>query len=174
MILHFRGVGPSLHPSVLIAPGAMVIGGVTIGENSSVWPGCVLRADINMIAIGERTNIQDGTIIHVAHDRPTLIGNDVTVGHRAVLHACTIRDRCLIGMGSIILDGAEIPPDTMVGAGSLVSPGKTFPSGMLILGSPARIIRPLKESEREYLIRSAQGYADLAREYRTSLSAPSL
>ena len=174
MILPFRGDGPALHASVLLTPGATVIGGVAIGENSSVWPGCVLRADINIIAIGERTNIQDGTIIHVAHDRPTLIGNDVTVGHRAVLHACTIHDRCLIGMGSIILDGAEIPSDTMVGAGSLVSPGKTFPSGMLILGSPARIIRPLKESEREYLIRSAQGYADLAREYRTSLSAPSL
>jgi gamma-carbonic anhydrase len=173
VILPFLGMVPVLHETVLIAPGATVIGGVTIGENSSVWPGCVLRADINTITIGERTNIQDGAIIHVAHERPTVIGDDVTIGHGAIIHACSIHDRCLIGMGAIVLDGAEIPADTMLGAGSLIAPGKTFPSGMLVLGSPARPIRPLTETELATLLRSSQGYADLAREYRRTLASPS-
>lgn len=163
----FRGVAPRLHATVLVMEGGMVIGDVEIGEGSSVWPGAVVRGDVHQIRIGARTSLQDGAVVHVTTDRfGTTIGDDVTVGHAAVLHGCTVKDRCLIGIGAVVLDGAVVGPDAMVGAGALVTPGTVVPPGTLALGSPARVKRQLTADEVAGLRTSAAHYVELAARYR--------
>lgn len=163
---------PQLGPRVYVDPSAQVIGDVHIGADSSVWPTAVVRADIHSIRIGARTSIQDGAVVHVTHDSPynpggfaAEVGDDVTVGHRVVLHGCRVGDRCLIGIGSTVMDGARLEPEVLLGAGSLVPPGKTLESGYLWLGSPARRIRRLTEQEREYLGYAASHYVQLKDRY---------
>lgn len=163
---------PQMGRRVWVDPDATVIGQVELADDVSIWPRAVLRGDVNRIEVGARTNIQDGTICHVTHDGrytpggiPLILGKDITVGHAAVLHACTIGDRCLIGMGAIVLDGATIEPDVMLGAGSLVSPGKRLESGWLYVGRPAAPVRQLKERELEMLRYSASHYVKLKDRY---------
>jgi len=163
---------PEISGSAYIDPAACVIGNVTIGQETSVWPMAVVRGDVNNIVIGARSNIQDGAILHVTCDsefvpggKPLMIGNDVTIGHGVILHACTIEDFCLIGMNTTVLDGAVVQSKTMVAAGSVVTPGKVLESGYLYVGSPARQVRPLKESELAYLKFSAQHYVELKNNY---------
>ena len=157
---------PKLAPSVFVARTADVIGAVSVDEHSSIWFQAVVRADINEIVVGRRTSIQDGCILHVADDYPVRIGDDVTCGHRAVIHACRIGDRVLVGMGAIILDGAEIGSDSIVGAHTLVTKGTKVPPGSLILGSPGKVIRSLRAEEIAALPRMAAKYAALAAAYQ--------
>jgi len=164
---------PKLAPSVFVAPSADVIGAVSVGEHSSIWFQTVIRADINEIVVGRRTNIQDGCVLHVADDYPVRIGDEVTCGHRAVIHACHIADRVLVGMGAIILDGAEIGSDSIVGAQTLVTKGAKFPPESLVLGSPGKVIRPLRAEEIAALPRMAAKYVAVANEYRSSPEARS-
>lgn len=162
----YDGKAPRLAPSVFLAEGSVVTGDVEIGEGSSVWFGTVVRGDVNWIRIGARTNVQDQSVVHVSGGtHPTVVGDDVTVGHRAVLHGCTVRDRCLVGIGAVVLDGAVIGPDAMVGAGSLVPPGMVVPPGKLALGSPARVKRDLTPEEIAFLRTSAERYAGYAARY---------
>jgi len=149
--------------SVFIAPTAVILGDVTLGEDSSVWYHTVIRGDVNRIRIGRRTNIQDLCMIHVSTGTyPTEIGDDVTVGHQATLHGCTVRDRVLVGMGAIILDGAVVGEDCIVGAGTLVTGGTVIPPGSLVLGAPGRVKRSLTEREKQEIRRSAAHYVALA------------
>jgi carbonic anhydrase/acetyltransferase-like protein (isoleucine patch superfamily) len=163
---------PRIHPSAFIDDTAVVIGDVEIGEDSSVWPLCVVRGDVQSIRIGARTSVQDGTIIHVTHDshfcpggQATRIGNDVTVGHKVILHACTVEDYCLIGMGAIVMDKAVIGRQVIVGAGSVVPSGKELESGFSYVGSPIKQIRRLNPRELEFLAYSAQNYRRLKNRY---------
>lgn len=163
---------PTLGERVWVDPDSTVIGQVELADDVSIWPRSVLRGDVNRITVGARTNIQDGTVCHVTHDGryspggiPLILGADITVGHAAVLHACTIGDRCLIGMGTIVLDGAIVEPDVMIGAGSLVSPGKRLESGWLYRGRPATQARRLSERELEMLRYSAAHYVKLKDRY---------
>lgn len=163
---------PVIGKTSYIDPAATVIGDVVIGEDSSVWPMVSIRGDVNSIRVGDRTNVQDGCVLHVTHDGPLSpggfalsIGNDVTVGHNVVLHACTVEDGCLIGMGSVVLDGAVIKKGAMVGAGSVVSPKKTLEGGYLYLGSPARQVRQLTEKEKDFFEYSAKHYVSLKNDY---------
>lgn len=156
---------PSLGMGVYVAPSADLIGDVRVGPESSIWYQCVLRADINRIEIGARTNIQDGTVIHVADRFGTKVGDWVTVGHRAVLHACTVEDEVLIGMGAIVLDGAVIGRRSIVGAATLVTAGMEVPPGSLVVGSPARILRTLSEDEQDRVRVWAERYVATTREY---------
>ncbi len=164
---------PTLGQRVYIDPAAVVIGDVVLGDDVSVWPATVIRGDVNFIRIGDRTNLQDGTVIHVSHDGPhaklggfaTRIGSDVTIGHKAIIHACTIEDAVLIGMGAIVLDGAVVKKHGFVGAGALVPPGKVVGEAEMWLGNPARFARKLKDSEIEALYYSAQHYVRLKDQY---------
>jgi carbonic anhydrase/acetyltransferase-like protein (isoleucine patch superfamily) len=166
-ILPFAGVIPKLHPSVFVAEGARVIGDVEIEKNSSVWFNAVIRGDVNFIRIGEQTNIQDASVLHVTHKRyPLIIGSNVTVGHSAVVHAATVHDFSLIGMGAIILDNACVGPYSLVAAGAVVVGNSIIPEGMLAAGVPARVVRPLTEEERQFLIQSARNYVDYVASYR--------
>ena len=144
----FLDKNPQVPESAYVAPQATLIGDVRLGENASVWPACVLRGDINSIEVGDRSNVQDGTIVHLADDYPVVIGKDVTIGHAAVIHACTIEDECLIGMGTTILDGSVIGHNSIVGAGALVTPRTIIPPGSMVLGSPAKVKRQLTEEEQ--------------------------
>ena len=169
---HFDSNQPELGARVWIDPDATVIGRVSLGDDVSIWPGAVLRGDVNHIAIGARTNVQDGTICHVTHDGPyspgglpLILGEDITVGHAAILHACTIGDRCLVGMGALIMDGAVVESDVMLAAGSLVSPGKYLKSGWLHRGRPAEPVRKLSARELEMLGYSAAHYVRLKDQY---------
>jgi len=169
----YQNILPTLGERVYVDPAACVIGDVVLADDVSIWPGTVVRGDVNYIRIGARSNIQDGTIIHVTHDGPygkpgglaTIIGADVTIGHAAIVHACVIEDACLIGMGSTILDGAVVKKHGFVGAGALISPGKIVGSGELWLGNPARCVRKLGEKEIEQLYYSAQHYVRLKDRY---------
>ena len=162
----FRSNKTEIHPEAFVAAGAQVHGDVHIGKDSGIWFNVVMRGDVNFIRIGERTNIQDLTMVHVTQDGlPTIIGNDVTIGHTAVLHACTVKDFALVGMGSVVLDGAVIGERAMVGAGSLVTQGTEIPPGVLALGSPAKVVRDLKKEELEYLVWSAEHYVRLSKTY---------
>lgn len=167
MILPYKGITPRIHPSVFVAEGAQIIGDVEIGADSSVWFNSVIRGDVHFIRIGERTNIQDNCVLHVTHDTyPLVIGSDVTVGHGAILHACTISDRCLIGMGAKVLDDATVGPYAFVAAGSLVLEHFKVPEGALVAGVPARVKRMLTDEEREQIVRSAQNYVRYVKTYR--------
>ncbi|QOR62197.1 gamma carbonic anhydrase family protein [Sulfurovum sp. ST-21] len=173
MLIKFKEWTPQLKKNAWVAEGASVIGRVTMGEDSAVWFGCVVRGDVHFITIGERTNIQDLSMIHVTHHKredmtdgnPTIIGNDVTVGHRVMLHGCTIEDACLIGMSATILDGAVIGKESIVGAGSLVTKNKKFPPRSLIMGSPAKVVRELTDEEVAELYASAERYVKFKNEY---------
>ncbi len=157
MLISYEGVEPKIHSSVFVAPGAMIIGDVTIGTESSVWFNAVLRGDLEPIRIGCRTNIQDGTVIHMDKDMPCLIGDDVTVGHGAILHSCTIDNDALIGMGAILLTGARIGERAIIAAGTLVLEGQEIPAGTIAMGVPAKVRREITEAER---IRVQQGKND--------------
>ncbi len=155
--------------SAWIAPSADLIGAVRVGEDVGIWFGAVVRADNGVIAIGARTNVQDGAMLHSDPGAPLSIGRDCTIGHRAILHGCTIGDRVLVGMGATILNHAIIPDDCVVGAGALVTEGKTFPPGSLIVGAPARAVRSLDEVQRAGLLAAAAGYVAQQRRYKASL-----
>jgi carbonic anhydrase/acetyltransferase-like protein (isoleucine patch superfamily) len=169
----YRGTLPTLGARSYVDPAASVIGDVELGDDASVWPYTVIRGDVNFVRIGARTNVQDGTVIHVSHDGPhaklggfaTVIGDDVTIGHKAIVHACRIEDAALIGMGAIVLDGAVIRTHGFVGAGALIAPGKEVGEGELWLGNPAKKVRMLSEAEIEALYYSAQHYVRLKDEY---------
>ncbi len=162
----FGGKAPSVDASAFVAPGAVVLGDVVIGERSSIWFGCVVRGDVNAIRIGARTNVQDLTTVHVtSKTHPTVIGDEVTIGHRVVLHGCTIKDRCLVGIGSVVMDGAVVGPESVVGAGALVPPGMVVPPRTLVMGSPAKVKRDLSVAELEALRKSADNYVEYAARY---------
>jgi carbonic anhydrase/acetyltransferase-like protein (isoleucine patch superfamily) len=149
---------PEIHPHAFVAAGARLLGRVVLAEGASVWYNAVLRADIADIVVGPDTNIQDGSLVHVDHGLPTVLGRGVTVGHGAILHACTIGDNALVGMGAIVLDGAVVPPDSIVAAGALIPPKKTYASGSLLVGSPAVVARKLSEAEIAHIRESARHY----------------
>jgi len=157
-LISFNGKVPKLGKKVYLADGVRLIGDIEIGDDSSVFFNAVLRADISFIRIGSRTNIQDNVTIHLSHIKGVEIGNDVTIGHNAILHACTIEDHCLIGMGAIVMDGAIIRKNSVVAAGALVTPDKEYPEGSLIIGAPARIGRSLTVEEMEMNARDAANY----------------
>ena len=172
---HFESHHPDIHPTVYIDEHALVVGEVSIGADSSVWPMSVVRGDVNRIEIGERSNIQDGSVLHVTHDSeysegglPLIIGSDVTVGHKVILHACQVGDGCLIGMGAIVLDGAQLRSGSMIGAGALVPPGKVLEGGYLYLGSPVKQVRELSDKEKRYLKYSAAHYVRLKNRHLNS------
>lgn len=165
MIRNFLEYTPEIDDSVFVAENAIVIGKVNIKKDSNIWYNVVIRGDVNKISIGEKTNIQDFTMIHVADNYFTEIGNNVTIGHKAMIHGCIIKDNCLIGMGAIILDGAVIEENVIIGAGSLITQGKTIPKNSLVIGSPGRVIRELTIEEINYLKISADGYVKLSKQY---------
>lgn len=173
MLLRYKTWFPKIGKDTWIAPTSTVIGNVDIGQDVSIWFGCVVRGDVHKIVIGDRTNIQDLSMIHVTHFKkedmsdghPTIIGNDVTVGHKVMLHGCRIEDACLIGMNATIIDGAVIGKESIVGAGSVVTLNKKFPPRSLILGSPAKVVRELSDKEVESLYASAKRYVGFKNEY---------
>jgi carbonic anhydrase/acetyltransferase-like protein (isoleucine patch superfamily) len=168
-IRSFRGKHPRIHPGAFVEDSAQLIGDVEIGEDASIWFNTVVRGDVHYIRIGARTNIQDLSMVHVLGGRsPTIIGDDVTVGHHVVLHGCRIGNRVLVGMGAVLLDDVEVGDDCLVAAGSLVTPGTKIPAGMLALGSPARVKRELTPEEHELVASRAVNYVRLAREHRDS------
>jgi len=173
MILAFGDNRPELGERVFLAPSADIIGRVKLGDDSSVFFQCVLRADINSITVGARSNIQDQTAVHVANDFGVIIGDDVSIGHGCVIHACAIGDRVLVGMGTIIMDGTTVGDDCLIAAGSLLSKGKTFASGSLIMGNPARAVRKLTADEIAGLARLAEKYVHVKDVYLHTREWPS-
>lgn len=171
LIVPHQGVTPRIAPDAFIAETAVIIGDVGIGPGASIWYGCVLRGDANSIRVGARTNIQDGTVIHVNSDREgavatkTVIGDDVTVGHMALIHACTLEDKSFVGMKACIMDGVVVEGGAMVAAGALVTPGKRVKRGEVWAGSPAKLMRPVSEKEASYLAHAAEHYVELAQTY---------
>lgn len=174
MLYNYQNYSPNLGERTWIAPSADVIGRVELGEDVSIWFGTVVRGDVHFIKIGDRTSIQDLSMVHITHHKrddmsdghPTIIGNDVTVGHRVMLHGCTIEDACLIGMSATILDGAVIGKESIVGAGALVTKNKIFPPRSLIMGSPAKVVRELTDDEVAELYASAKRYVSFKENYR--------
>ncbi len=167
MIIPYNDKTPIIGRDVFIADGAVVIGDVVIGDRSSVWYQVVIRGDLMPIRVGEETNIQDGSILHVTHPNlPCIVGNRVTVGHGAIIHACTVEDECLIGMGAVILDGAVVERHSLVAAGSVVRPGTRVPSGHLVAGNPAQVKRALRGEEIEGIHFSVQEYLRLSEDYK--------
>lgn len=171
LIVPHQGVTPRIARDAFIAETAVIIGDVGIGPGASIWYGCVLRGDANSIRVGARTNIQDGTVIHVNSDREgavatkTVIGDDVTVGHMALIHACTLEDKSFVGMKACIMDGVVVEGGAMVAAGALVTPGKRVKRGEVWAGSPAKLMRPVSEKEASYLAHAAEHYVELAQTY---------
>jgi len=168
----YKDTRPVIGERVYIDQSSVLVGDIKIGDDSSIWPLVAARGDVNHIHIGKRTNVQDGSVLHVTHKNqenpdgyPLIIGNDVTVGHKVMLHGCIIKDRVLVGMGAIVLDGAVIEEDVMIGAGSLVPPGKTLESGYLYVGSPVKQVRPLNDKERAFLQKSADNYVQNKEDY---------
>jgi carbonic anhydrase/acetyltransferase-like protein (isoleucine patch superfamily) len=168
----WRGILPALGARVYVDPAAIVIGQVAVGDDSSFWPGAVARGDVNTITIGARTSVQDGSVLHVTHAGPynpaghaLVIGDDVTIGHRAVLHGCAVGSRCLIGMGAIVMDGVVVPDEVVIGGGALVTPGTRLETRSLYVGSPARRARALSEREIAQLAYSAAWYVKVKDEY---------
>jgi len=167
MIKGFSGINPKIHKTCFIADSADVIGDVEIKGNSSIWFGTVLRGDMHYIKIGERTNIQDNCTVHVTTDlHPAIIGDEVTIGHNVIVHGCEIKDRCLIGMGAIIMDGAIIGEGSLVGAGALISPRTIIPPKSVVVGLPAKVIRQTTVDEDREIIDRAQHYIDYANKYK--------
>ncbi len=167
-IRNFEDMTPDIAATAYVDPTALVIGSVTLAADVSLWPMVVARGDVNSISVGARTNIQDGTILHVSHDSefapggfPLNIGADITVGHQCILHGCTVEDRCLVGMAATVMDGAVLHSGVLLGAGSLVPPGQELEGGFLWMGSPARKVRPLRDSEQAFLDYSAGHYVEL-------------
>lgn len=174
MIFPHHGKWPEIHETAFIAPSSDLIGEVSIGELSSVWFQVVIRGDVNWIKIGARTNIQDHSMLHVTRKKfPLTVGSDVTIGHRVTLHGCTLKDRILVGMGAIIMDNAVIEDDCVIGAGALVTQGMHIPAGSLVIGSPARVKRPLNAEELAFLKQSAANYVGDLSEYKRSVRGPS-
>jgi carbonic anhydrase/acetyltransferase-like protein (isoleucine patch superfamily) len=170
----YQGIRPRIAASAYVDASAVVIGDVSIGEDASLWPMVVARGDVNAIEIGARTNIQDGSILHVSHDSEFApggfalrIGADITVGHKVILHGCTIEDGCLVGMGATVMDGAILRTGVLLGAGSLVPPGQELEGGFLWVGTPARRVRPLRAQERAFLEYSPKHYVELKNRHRT-------
>jgi carbonic anhydrase/acetyltransferase-like protein (isoleucine patch superfamily) len=168
----YNKISPKLGQNVYVDESSILVGDITIGNDASIWPLVAARGDVNTISIGDRTNIQDGTVLHVTrksaanpNGNPLIIGEDVTVGHKCMLHGCILGDRILVGMGAIIMDGAVIKDDVFIGAGSLVPPHKTLESGYLYVGNPVKQMRLLKESEQAFLSQSARNYVELKNEY---------
>jgi len=166
MIKHFEGKQPRLGKNAYVSENAMVIGDVTLGDEVNIWFGAVLRGDMHYIKIGNRTNIQDNSVVHVTtRVSPTNIGSGVTVGHGAIIHGCTIEDDCLIGMGAILMDDAVIGAGSLIGAGALIPPNMKIPKISLVVGSPGKVIRQITEVEREMILERPQEYIDLASIY---------
>lgn len=168
----FRNHSPKLGNGAYVDPAAVVIGDVTLGDDCSVWPGAVVRGDMHHIRVGARTSIQDNAVLHITHASdfnpggwPLLIGDDVTIGHGACLHGCTLGSRILVGIGATVLDGAVVEDEVIIGAGTLVPPGRRLESGFLYVGSPCKQARPLKDSERRFFSYSAQNYVKLKNDY---------
>jgi carbonic anhydrase/acetyltransferase-like protein (isoleucine patch superfamily) len=176
MILDFEQHAPRIHPTAFVAPGSILIGRVEIGADASIWYNCVIRADVNRITIGARTNIQDGTVIHCDSEKgdhpgtATLIGDEVLVGHMAMLHGCTLHDRAFVGMGSIVMDGCEIESHGMLAAGALLTPGKIIRARQLWAGRPAKYVRDLSDEDVEMQRMGVAGYVELAARHRQSLA----
>ncbi|MDG1702492.1 MAG: gamma carbonic anhydrase family protein [Opitutae bacterium] len=170
---HYLNTPPKIDPSAYIAKGAIVIGSITLKKNVSIWHSAVLRGDINNITIDEGSNIQDGSVVHLADDYGVTVGKFVTVGHSAVIHACTIQDECLIGMNATILDGAVIGKQSIIGAGALVTKGSQIPEGSLVLGAPAKVIRPLTKEERLSIKPWADKYVLTAQFHKSKFSTKS-
>ena len=166
MIMDFEGVTPRINKNTYISESVDIIGKVNVEENVNIWFGTRLRGDMNNIIIGENTNIQENSVVHVDINSPCIIGKNVTIGHGTIIHGCSISDNVLVGMGSIILNNAKIGKNTIIGAGSLVTQGKEFPEGVLILGNPAKVIRQLTEAEIESIQRSADNYVSLRKKYK--------
>ena len=161
---------PEVPKSAFVAPGAFLIGAVSLGGQSSVWYGAVLRGDTEPVSIGERTNIQDGCVLHADPGYPAVVGNDCVIGHRAVVHGCEIENGCLIGMGAIILNGTRIGEGSIVGAGALVPEGREFPPRSLVIGAPARRVREVTEEQAGEIIRGAETYVERAAAHRVALN----
>jgi len=166
MILPYRRTYPTIHPRAFVAPGADVIGRVRLAADASVWFGCVLRGDVNRIEVGEATNIQDGSIVHVDDHCPCLIADHVHVGHHANLHGCVVERGAMIGIGAIVLSGSRVGAEAIVGAGSVVLEGTTIPPRVLAVGAPARVVRPLTPRDLSYIRKWVKHYVQLARAYR--------
>jgi len=167
-IVTYAGYLPRVHPSVFIADGAQIIGNVEIAKDASIWFNSVLRGDINSIYIGERSNIQDGSIFHVTSELPVYIGNGVTIGHGAIVHGCRVEDGSLIGMGAVILDRSHVGKQALVAAGAVVREGFVVPDGMLVGGVPAKVLRALTDEEKKSLLESATHYVTYAESFRAS------
>jgi len=167
MLRVFKNHAPRVAPSAYVDESAQVIGDVVIGEESSVWMNAVIRGDVNHIRIGSRTNVQDGTIVHVMREpsHPTTVGDDVTVGHGAILHGCSVADRCLIGMGAILLNGSSVGEDCIVAAGTLLPEGMAVPARSLVMGSPGKVRRSLTDDEVAFILQSAQNYVTYRLDY---------
>ena len=169
----FNGITPKCAEGVYIDPAATVIGDVALGKDVSVWPGAIIRGDMHSIRVGHRSNIQDNAVLHITHASKTFnpdgyplnIGEDVTVGHSAVLHGCTVHNRVLVGIGAIVNDGAVVESDVIIGAGAVVPPGKILQSGFVYVGNPAKQLRPLSDAERNFLLYSPQNYIQLKNQY---------
>jgi carbonic anhydrase/acetyltransferase-like protein (isoleucine patch superfamily) len=177
-LLGFEGKAPRLDPSAFVAPGARLIGDVEIGAEASIWYNCVLRGDVNAIRIGARSNVQDGSVIHVDSPRPghgdgfpTLIGDEVLIGHLAMVHGCVLRDRAFVGLGGIVMDGCEIEGDAMLAAGAMLTPGKRIPAGQLWAGRPAKYVRDLGAAEIAGMRAGVAHYVALAKRHRAALRA---
>lgn len=162
----FLSQEPEVDPSAYVAPEAVLMGAVKLGRDSSVWPQCVLRGDIERIEIGEGSNVQDGTIVHLADDLPVVVGKYVTIGHAAMIHACRIEDECLIGMKATVLDGAVIGRRSVIGAGAVVTKGTVVPPGSMVLGMPGKVVKTLSEEEQAGLRHWAEKYVTVAREHK--------
>ncbi|MCP5040145.1 MAG: gamma carbonic anhydrase family protein [bacterium] len=169
LIAPFAATRPRIATDAWVAPGAVVVGNVEIGPAASIWYGCVLRGDVNAIRIGARSNVQDASVLHVTRHRfETIVGDEVTIGHRAVVHGCTVGDGALIGIGAIVMDGASVGEGALVGAGAVVPPGKAVPARTLVIGTPARVVRTLDDEELEQQRRRALEYVELAAQHRRS------
>jgi carbonic anhydrase/acetyltransferase-like protein (isoleucine patch superfamily) len=167
-VLPYKGVWPTIAENVFIAPGAVIIGDVTVHEGASIWYNAVVRGDVAPIVIGRRTNIQDNCTLHVDADAPLTIGDECTVGHNAVVHGAALGNRVLVGINAVVLSHAEIGAETLIGANALISEHKQMPGGTLIIGIPAQVKRELKEAERVHLLESAEGYYERAQEHKRS------
>ncbi len=177
-MIGFGGKVPQVHPGAFVAPGARLIGDVEIGAEASIWYNCVLRGDVNRIRIGARTNIQDGSVLHVDSPRPgheaghpTIVGEEVLIGHLAMVHGCILHDRAFVGLGAIVMDGCEIEGEAMLAAGAMLTPGRKIPSGQLWAGRPAKYVRDLRPADVESMRAGVAHYVELPRRHREALSA---